>query len=102
MTKEEFAEIEKENAYIYNVLAAHEEQISKRVKHLFDGLYENIKSYGFHTCVHNHDGKISISVFDEKDTDRQKLTIENLKVVSKSNHFNPLVLDLVEIWLRDL
>ena len=44
MTKEEFAEIEKENAYIYNILAAHEEKINKRVKHLFEGLYEKIMS----------------------------------------------------------
>ncbi len=102
MTKEEFIEIENQNKYINDLLKKHQKDIQQKLESFFDGLSEEIGGYGFTVCVHTHTDRINISVYDGTKGHSQHLTIESFEVVKKTDNFNPLVLDLVEIWLRDL
>jgi len=102
MTKEEFIEIEKQNRYINDLLKIHQKDTEQKLESFFDSLAEEVRRYGFTVCVHTRTDKINISVYDGTEDHSQHLTIESFEVVEKTDNFNPLVLDLVEIWLRDL
>lgn len=102
MTKEEFKELEKENAYISNLLKVATEANVEKLNEFFFSLIDDLKAYDFMVCAHFHYNPIRIDVFDGTDEGSQSLTIANFEVIKKTDNFDPLVLDLIEIWLRDL
>ena len=102
MTKQDFIEIKKQNKYINDLLKMNQDENSHKLENFFHGLKEGMDAYDFYVCIHTHADNVFVNVYDGTKEDSQSLTIQNFKVIKKSDNFNPLVFDLVEIWLRDL
>ncbi len=100
MKIEEFKELEKENKYISNLLTAHQENIQEKIEEFFKTLHNDIHQHGFSVCIHTHYFPTLISVFNGLEKDSDRLSIQNFKIIDKTNNFNIVVMELVEDWLK--
>lgn len=102
MKKEYFIEIEKHSSYINNLLNVTQKANQEKLDLFFNDLSAAVSAYGFGVCVHVHFDPVRVTVYNGVEALSHHLTIQNFSVIDKSDDFNPVVLELVESWLRGL
>ena len=100
MKIEEFKELEKENEYISNLLTVHQGNIQEKLEVFFETLHDEMRQHNFTVCVHPYYYPSQISVFNGTDKDSDTLTIQNFKIIDKTDDFHLLVMELVKDWLK--